>query len=496
MSTHTGSPDQNLDSASHEAAESSGSEPQAEILEAIVKRGRHQPFHTPDNARFVRVPRGAHNEVHEITTSGLYADLLQTAFHQLTGKFVNANVLSGFVRELRARAKYVGHCETVFVRVAQHPHENGFVLDLADESWRQVVVTATDWRVADEPVVAFSRTPSSRPLPTPTAGGSLEQLRQVINVHTETWPLVVAFLLGLLLPNGPYPLLLLVAQQGSGKSFAASVLKRLMDPTRAPLRALPRSEQDLMIAAQKSWLLCFDNVSSISPQFADALCRMATGGGFSARKLFSDEDEVVLEAKRPMLITGIEEVITRADLLDRTLMVHLQAIEPGHRKSEAELETAFTAMQPSLLGALLDAAVVGVRRRPQVRLDSLPRLADFALWVTACEPATGLPHGSILEAIERDQALRANVAMDADILVGPLKALVAEGADFKGSATELLIRLTATQPPAILTSKSWPRAANSLSNRLRRLMPLAPYMGLEMNVTTSQGLKTWTVRSM
>lgn len=470
--------------------------PQAAILKEIVKRSGHRPFRAPNGKAFVRFPRGTHVEVHEITPEGVYANVLQKSFNDATGTFVNPTILRAFIGEQRASAMLSDHCETVFMRLAPHPSEAGIVVDLADDEWRQVVVTKAGWCVVTTPVVAFRRTPYTVPLPDPVRGGRLDALRSVINVSDETWPLVVGFLLVTLSPWGPYPLLLLVAQQGSGKSFAASVLKRLIDPTRAPLRAPPRSEHDLLIAALGSWVLCFDNLSYISRTSADALCRMSTGGGFSTRKLFSDELEVVLEAKRPVIVTGIEEMITQADLLDRTLMVHLQPIAAHARATEAQLEANLESIQPSVLGALLDAVVVGLRRGPSVHLSELPRLADFALWVVACEPGTGLPPGSILEAMKRNEAQRARVALEADVLVEPLKELVAQHEEFRGTATEIITALELRCSPAVVGSKAWPRAANALSGRLRRLTPVMAHLGLSITSSVSKGVRTWTICRM
>ena len=75
-----------------------------------------------------------------------------------------------------------------------------------------------------------------------------------------------------------------------------------------------------MIAARNSWVLAFDNVSSVPDWLSDAFCRLSTGGGLATRMLYTDDDEILFDAQRPVLLTGIEEVATRGDLLDRSLM--------------------------------------------------------------------------------------------------------------------------------------------------------------------------------
>src|SRR5690242_18000600 len=120
---------------------------------------------------------------------------------------------------------------------------------------------------------------------------------------------------------------------------------------------------------------------------SDALCRLATGGSFAVRQLYTDAEEVLFEAACPIVLNGIEDVISRPDLGDRAIFVTLPHIPENQRRSEDELWREFEAARPRILGALLDAVVAGLRAVRHVRLGQLPRMADFALWATGCERA-------------------------------------------------------------------------------------------------------------
>ena len=93
------------------------------------------------------------------------------------------------------------------------------------------------------------------------------------------------------------------------------MLKALVDPNVAPVRALPREQRELMIAANNGHVLAFDNLSGLPPWLSDALCRLATGGSFAVRQLYTNEDEI--------LVNGIEDVISRPDLADRSIFLTL-----------------------------------------------------------------------------------------------------------------------------------------------------------------------------
>jgi hypothetical protein len=161
-----------------------------------------------------------------------------------------------------------------------------------------VKITPRVWQVLDESPVRFRRSRGVLPLPVLEPGGSVDQLRGFLNVSDDTWRLVVARLVAALRPRGPYPVLALFAEQGSGKSTTGRLLRELVDPNAAPLRAEPHDGRDLMIAANNSWCLAYDNLSHVPPWLSDALCRLSTGGGFATRELYADQDEIIFDSQR------------------------------------------------------------------------------------------------------------------------------------------------------------------------------------------------------
>ena len=159
--------------------------------------------------------------------------------------------------------------------------------------------------------------------------------------------------------DGPFFILVLQGEQGSAKSTTARILRRLIDPTQAPLRTQPRELRDL------------------------TLCSFATGGGFTTRQLYSDDQETIFDATRPILLNGIDSVAVRGDLLDRALLLDLPVIPPNKRRTEEEVWQKFDETAPQILGALLDAVVQAVRNKSTIELPELPRMADAVKWAAA-----------------------------------------------------------------------------------------------------------------
>ena len=324
------------------------------------------------------------------------------------------------------------------------------------------------------------------PLPSPAKlrdgeDGPDDLLRQFINLEpggTEL-RLVVAWLVQALRPTGPYPVLILQGEQGSAKSTMEKLLRGLVDPSTAPLRTAPRNERDLIIAATNSWCLALDNISIIPSWCSDALCRLSTGGGFSARELYSDSEEVLFEAARPAILNGITDVATRPDLLDRALLVNLPRIQPEERRSEAELWHAFEEARPRILGGLFDAISGALGTVESVRLEGMPRMADFAVWATAAETALGWEPGAFQEAYADNRAQAAEGALEADPVATALQEFMAPREGWSGTAAELWDKLNDLAGENTRRSKAWPGAPNALSGRIKRLAPALRDAGIE-----------------
>ena len=225
-------------------------------------------------------------------------------------------------------------------------------LDLADEHWRAIEIGPDEWRLNGWPPVRFRRTPGMWPLPVPERGGSIDALVPFLNLSSRNdFVMLVAWLLAALRARGPYPLLAISGEQGSAKTVLSKMLKALVDPNAAPVRALPREERELMIAANNGYLLAFDNLSGLPAWLSDALCRLASGGSFAVRQLYTDDDEVLFQAARPLLVNGIEDIVSRADLADRGIFLTLAPIAEQRRRSETELWRKFESARPRILGA-------------------------------------------------------------------------------------------------------------------------------------------------
>jgi len=416
-------------------------------------------------------------------------------YHRAREKAPNGQAVNDALATLEAKAVFDGPELDVHLRLAGDGRTTH--IDLGDAAWRAVTITPSGWTIVGEHPVRFVRSRGIAALPDPVTGGSLKMLREFVNVGSDDdWRLLVGWLLAAWRPPGqPYPVLGLNGEQGSGKSTTARVLRELVDPSTVSLRAAPHDVRDLMISASSSWLVSLDNLSHLQPWLSDALCRLATGGGFATRELYTDADEILFEAQRPVIINGIEELATRSDLLDRSILLSLPTIPSGQRRTEEQYWADFYKARPAILGGLLDALVGALARIDSVQLETLPRMADFARWTVAAEPALGWEPGSFMAAYGGNRAQAHELAVEASVVGPALLELAGEG--FEGTSSDLLAELTERVDEKAIKSREWPKNGRAMSGVMKRLAPNLRALGYEIEQyreATAQRRRLWRIR--
>ncbi len=456
-------------------------------------------FRSSDGEHYASVRAGSQCQTWPLGSQDFRQWLIRRT-HKREGVVPKKAAVDDALALLAAKARFEGPEHAVAVRVAEQ--DGAVYLDLGDDSGRAVRVNAEGWEVVQDHPARFRRTGAMCPLPVPQRTDKpmrerLDELWRFLNVSDEDRPLVITWLLAAFRSKGPYPLLVLHGEQGSAKSTTTRCARDLIDPNAAPLRSESKGVRDLMIAANHSWVLTFDNLSHISPWLSDALCRLSTGGGFGTRKLYTNDEEQIFNAQRPVILNGIEDSATRPDLLDRVLIIYLPQIDEAHRQPEASLHQAFEEARPRILGALLDVLSEALRRLPEITLEGSPRMADFAVFGVAVERALGWEPGTFLAAYDENRQGADDLVLEHPLLP-PLRRLL-EGrriwmtADGKieetvgrwhGTAQDLLAALNSTVDElgnkTTRHLKIWPNTPKGLSNLLRRLQSNLRRVGIDI----------------
>ena len=185
--------------------------------------------------------------------------------------------LSEAIATLEANALFGRERYPVYARVAGN--STSLCIDLGRDDNQMVQISPEGWRIVTSTKYKFVRGTGFEMLPLPEAGEiGLGYLKAFIGLDDQTYRLFLAILINALRPHGPYFILLVEGEQGSGKSFFCEIIKRIIDLNRALRLRLPDKPQDLMIHAKEYWLLNFDNTSGMKAEISDILCTLATGG--------------------------------------------------------------------------------------------------------------------------------------------------------------------------------------------------------------------------
>jgi len=370
-----------------------------------------------------------------------FRDFLAHVLWEREERSINSEGWAEAVGTLEGLARFNGPEREAHLRVGKHG--DCIYLDLGTDDWQVIRVSPNGWeiiRYAECPI-RFYRSDCQLPLPIPTRGGSLDDLWRLLNVKEADRPLVVGWILSTLTLEGSKPILTLTGAKGSGKSSAATLLKRLTDPTKVSKASTVGEARTVASAAMGRWVLCYDNLTHLSSEQQDLLCCVSTGAGYSHRTLYTDLEETFLEFRRPQILTGIDLVPTRSDLLDRCLIVRLERISEESRLPEEELEALTADLLPGVYGALLDLLSTALRNLPTTKPARLPRMADFArLCIAAGIPGFADAYASNIET-------GSHAAVEANPLAAGIVALLEAHAGYwHGTTTELVRQLQELDP--------------------------------------------------
>ncbi|CTQ56844.1 Superfamily II helicase [Roseibium album] len=438
-------------------------------------------WHSPEKTAYATIEVNGHKE-HLRIESAAFQRWAIGRFYKATGGAAAGQLLTDVLRVLSVRAIEDGPCHQAMMRTGWA--DDASWLDLCDDGWRAIKITAHGWEVITDPPVKFIRSETMLAFPEPEHGYLIEEFRQFVNAEDDDYRLIVAWLVAVLWGRASaYPVLALGGEQGSGKTMITRFIRTLVDPTDVPVLTEPRNSKDLVVQSKCGLVLSFDNVSSVESWFSDAICRLATGSNIMMRKLHTDAEPFWFRGARPVLLNGIPSLTDRADLADRAVTVRLLQIDEANRQSEDDLWQQWNEVLPGILGALLDAMSSAVRRYDETKVENPPRMADFARLVIACEPGLGWEAGDFMKAYNANRQTTSEAVFEGDPVAVAIEKFIKTQHPtngWEGTATELLAELNLIIADDMRRSRFWPAKPNALGNAVDRAAPLLRHKGIHV----------------
>lgn len=357
---------------------------------------------------------------------------------------------------------------TINYRIARE--KNNVIIDRGSKENGFIVVTENGWSVTSEVDLKFVRHQNMKELPMPLAHGNIHDLRPFINLGSDNdFILLISFIIGCFFKSNQYPIAVLQGPQGSGKSTLSEILKMLIDPGVPSLRSLPKSEEDLFIAAKHSHLICFDNLSRIKADVSDTLCKISTGGAIAGRKYYTNSDEYFIQVCRPFVVNGIDDLIYRPDLADRSIVFQLPKITESKRALDSKMKSELSDTLPFIFGSILDGVSSGLKNFSTVELKEKIRLADFGVIACASLVAYGYTHDQVFQCLQSNRHELGIDTIESNPVGRALVNFMFDKSCWKGTMSELIPYIKCT-----LDSQGVPypsKTPNAISREINRISP-------------------------
>lgn len=455
-------------------------ETQAEKLVRLVEETTDiELFHDHLNRFYAVIPMNGHKEIWDMDTD-VFKLFLQKIYRDNEHKIINKENLTQAINILSSKALFDNKKEiSLNTRIARDETEHAIWYDLTNSDWQTVKITENGWTIENNPPILFKRFNHQKPQLLPCESGDIRRILKYVNVQ-DYQTLFLTWIVCSFIPEIQHPMIILHGEKGAAKTTASKFLKNLIDPSGLDTLMLSKKVDDLIINLEKHWFLPFDNISSISTEISDILCQAITGSGIQKRKLYTDAEDYICIFQRCMLMNGINNMATRPDLLDRSILIELTRISESDRKEFAVMMKDFMDDLPSILGGVFNLLSSAIKLYPSVHLDSLPRMADFARWGFAVAEAMGGFGQKFLNEYKENQGIQNKEALNTDLVAVLLVSFMENQYEWEGKVSELYLSLKnfALQTGINTNCKDFPKQPNILSRKLNELRSNLQFAGI------------------
>lgn len=418
------------------------------------------------------------------TRSKHFRRWLSKLLWEAEGEGANSESLSTVLSVLDAKALFNGKTITLHNRIAWH--DGAIMYDLGDKQCRAIRITADGWSVVEDPPILFYRFSHQEEQMVPVGGNPLDEtfLPFVNLADKDVAILLLVYLVACFIPDIPHPIPNLHGPQGSAKTTLARMLRRIIDPSKVEVLSFPSNRREFVQQLAHHYYAFFDNISEISDDVSDLLCRAVTGEGFSKRELYTDDEDIIYAFRRCIGINGINPAAKKPDLLDRSILLKLDRISEENRREEKGVLAGFDQVRPVILGAIFDSLSAAMKLRDSIQLRRLPRMADFTRWGCAIALPLGYEQEDFLRVYYANIAEQHQEAISENPVAAAMRSFMEARPEGKweGTMSELLDLLSeaASTEKIDTTAREWPKAANILSRRLNEAKTNLTEIGITM----------------
>lgn len=420
--------------------------------------------------------------------SDYFKKWLTKLYYDETEKAVTAEGLNQAINVLEAKGLFSKDGNRkLFQRVAKF--ESSFYYDLFDGEGSVVKIGNNGCCIVPDVKGIFNQRGSMCEQVKPNFNVSSKKLIELV---TNTFNfkskkdaiLYLVYLVTCFIPEISHPILILHGEKGAAKSTTMRFTRMLVDPSKVPLISMSNKIDDLAGTISKTHMICFDNLATISSNVSDLLCMASTGGGYTKRKLYTDDEEVTYNFKRCICLNGINVVATQADLLDRSLLIELERIGNGTYQTDKVINENFDSVRAEIIGGCLNTVAKAKLIYPTLTVPNLGRMADFMYWGCSIAEVLGIGGNNFGKIYSENQNKSIQEAIDSHPVAFAITNFLTKRNEWTGSVQSLLNELnkTASSIGLDLNHKLWPKAPKSLSSRLKEVKSNLESIGISYSI--------------
>lgn len=408
-----------------------------------------------------------HNGIQKIVKifSTEFEQWISYEYYTLHSKIPNQTILKGFYNYLSVKAQRSGTEISLYNRIA---YVNGnIIIDLADGLNTAVIVNDAGRNTQVNPPVLFQRYSHQEALPQPISGGNLRDLLPLMALSSDQEKcLVLSWLVASLIPNIERNFLLIEGPPGSGKTTLAKMLKSLLDPMKGASLHLSKKDREVAQVIDHHAVPLFDNVEMISKPVSDLFCQTYSGGSYSTKALYTNDDDFVFHLTGNAIFTSVQLRNLQTDFLNRTIKIKLNTMKNINRESGSGIFSKFNQIQPQLFGALLDTLVKTIKIKERIPVPTISRTVDFDHYCIAAAEVLGFGKDVFIKARQANERLKLKGMIAGTPLINALdNFLINNGNQWSGYMSQLLQQL----PQYATPGDYLPQHANILSGNIKKL---------------------------
>ncbi len=417
-------------------------------------------------------------------------------FFDDTGTAPGSDAINGALNVVEAKACRKGKEYKLHNRIASY--EGAFWYDLGNGI--AVKIDGNGWEIIRNPPILFKSYKHQKSHSTAQIapfqdcskckmhhckGGHVKRILDFVNLNDEKDRLLfVVYLISCFIPNIPHPIPVLHGDKGSSKSTVFKFLKELIDPSVLRILTFPKDNTEMVQKLDHHHFAPFDNVTTLSEWQSDALCRACTGEGFSKREFYTNDEDVLFDYQRCIGLNGVNIVASKADLLDRSILLKLDRIPKDRRKTEDLLWKSFDEVKGEILAGIFTVLARAIAIKPTIHLEELPRMADFMEWGCAISEVLDDGWKAFYDAYSANIQSQNKEAIEASPVGELIIKFMEDKPSWEGRAAELLAGLEELADLLRINTKarSFPKAANTLTRRINEIKTNLLEEGLQFDI--------------